>query len=773
MEIYCLQAGCSGGWAFARGTSFAAPLWAGLAADRSDGCTAQTGLFNPALYALYGQGAYGSAFTDITSGSGDNDLIGGGTNIGQYPALSGYDLASGIGSPIAGGLSCPEVTSVTPGQSGDQVVVSGLGLEHATIDFGGSAASVVPGTASATAVTVVVPSGSGTVTVGGTSVLGTGTNTWSFTYPAITTTSLGAGVVGQPYSQTLTAVGVSAPESWTATPGSLPAGLGLNSSSGVISGTPTTAVWSQNVSITLTADQNTVLTATLPIRIFSSASTTTATVTPSNSDLGSSVTFRADVTSSSGTPTGTVTFSIGSTPLCTTPALVSGIGSCASTAAPAGSNTVTATYSDDATFAPSTGSTSLVVADGPYSPLAPVRICDTRPNNPSNLTSITGAPANQCNGQNNIGSTLAAGGTKSIAVAGDFGVPSGATAVVLNVTVVNPTAPGYLSVYPKGAAQPMASNIDYVTGQVVPNLVEVGTGTAGEVTFYASTPTDIVVDVEGYTSLASAGLYTALSDPVRICDTRAGDPSMFDSAPVNQCNGANNAGATLGAGGTRNVQVTGISTIPAGATAAVLNVTDANPAAPGYMTVYPQGGVPPTASNLNYVAGQVTANRVIVPLSASGGISVYSSAGADVIVDVAGYYSAGTGTEFNAEPAPVRICDTRAGNPSSLTGSSTQCNGNPVSPGQSRIVNVSGLAGVPITAKAVAVNVIGVNPSAPTFLTVFPNALPSPLVSDLNEIAGDVRANMAVATLSSTGTITIFNYTGSVNVVVDVLGWYS
>jgi hypothetical protein len=773
MEIYCLQAGCSGGWAFARGTSFAAPLWAGLAADRSDGCTAQTGLFNPALYALYGQGAYGSAFTDITSGSGDNDLIGGGTNIGQYPALSGYDLASGIGSPIAGGLSCPEVTSVTPGQSGDQVVVSGLGLEHATIDFGGSAASVVPGTASATAVTVVVPSGSGTVTVGGTSVLGTGTNTWSFTYPAITTTSLGAGVVGQPYSQTLTAVGVSAPESWTATPGSLPAGLGLNSSSGVISGTPTTAVSSQNVSITLTADQNTVLTATLPIRIFSSASTTTATVTPSNSDLGSSVTFRADVTSSSGTPTGTVTFSIGSTPLCTTPALVSGIGSCASTAAPAGSNTVTATYSDDATFAPSTGSTSLVVADGPYSPLAPVRICDTRPNNPSNLTSITGAPANQCNGQNNIGSTLAAGGTKSIAVAGDFGVPSGATAVVLNVTVVNPTAPGYLSVYPKGAAQPMASNIDYVTGQVVPNLVEVGTGTAGEVTFYASTPTDIVVDVEGYTSLASAGLYTALSDPVRICDTRAGDPSMLDSAPVNQCNGANNAGATLGAGGTRNVQVTGISTIPAGATAAVLNVTDANPAAPGYMTVYPQGGVPPTASNLNYVAGQVTDNRVIVPLSASGGISVYSSAGADVIVDVSGYYSAGTGTEFNAEPAPVRICDTRAGNPSSLTGSSTQCNGNPVSPGQSRIVNVSGLAGVPITAKAVAVNVIGVNPSAPTFLTVFPNALPSPLVSDLNEIAGDVRANMAVATLSSTGTITIFNYTGSVNVVVDVLGWYS
>jgi hypothetical protein len=86
---------------------------------------------------------------------------------------------------------------------------------------------------------------------------------------------------------------------------------------------------------------------------------------------------------------------------------------------------------------------------------------------------------------------------------------------------------------------------------------------------------------------------------------------------------------------------------------------------------------------------------------------------------------------------------------------------------------VSALAGVPTTAKAVAVNVTGVTPSAPTFLTVLPNALPSPLTSDLNEIAGDVRANMAIATLSSTGTITIFNYAGSINVVVDVLGWYS
>jgi hypothetical protein len=88
-------------------------------------------------------------------------------------------------------------------------------------------------------------------------------------------------------------------------------------------------------------------------------------------------------------------------------------------------------------------------------------------------------------------------------------------------------------------------------------------------------------------------------------------------------------------------------------------------------------------------------------------------------------------------------------------------------------VQVSGLAGVPSGATAVAINLTGVSPSAPTFLTAYPNALPNPLVSDLNEVARDVRANMVIATLSSSGTITVYNSTGSMDVVVDVLGWYS
>ncbi|MGP0031676.1 MAG: Ig domain-containing protein [Acidimicrobiales bacterium] len=412
---------------------------------------------------------------------------------------------------------------------------------------------------------------------------------------------------------------------------------------------------------------------------------------------------------------------------------------------------------------------------GAYSPLTPVRICDTRAGNPSDLS----GDAAQCNGVANAGETLSAGGTKTISVAGEFGVPADATAVVLNVTVVNPQTQGHLTVFPAGSSPPLASNINYGAGQTVPNLVEVGTGTNGDVSFNTLSQTDLAVDLEGYVAASAAGgsgagLYTPLASPVRICDTRPGNPSGL-SAPDNQCNGVDKAGETLGAGGTLGVQVGGDNGIPADASAVVLNVTSVNAQDPGHLTVYPQGAPLPVASNVNYQSGTNTANRVIVPLSASGGISVTSSAASDVLVDVSGYYSAldGSGTEFTSEGAPVRICDTRAGNPSDLSGAEDQCLGKTLGAGSTLTINVAGLAGVPSSgAKAVVVNLTGVGPSAQTHLTVFPT-LPIPTTSDLNLVPGVTRANLVVATLSSTGTISIYNNSGSTDVLVDLLGWYS
>jgi hypothetical protein len=410
----------------------------------------------------------------------------------------------------------------------------------------------------------------------------------------------------------------------------------------------------------------------------------------------------------------------------------------------------------------------------PYTPLAPVRICDSRPVSSFVL-------ANQCDsGAGNPVGPISAGGTKTINVAnGTDGVPADATAVVLNVTAVLPSAPGgFMTVYPAGASQPNASNLNYPTGETVPNLVQVGVGVGGDVSFASSDQTDLIVDVEGFTAPGpdpGAGLYNALPAPARLCDTRA--PSSF--TPPNQCDGPGLEPGTLVANGPKNVTVTNGGSIPTGATAAVLNVTVANPATSGFLTAYPQGSSPPIASNLNFGAGQTTTNRVIVPLSANGKISLVSSTRTNAIVDVSGYYSggpSGTGAEFSPEVAPVRICDTRA---VASFSPQNQCSGKHLASGSAnalslQVTNGVGVNdGVPADATAVVVNLTGILPSASTFLTVFPGPT-VPASSDLNPAAGETRANLVVATVNhSTGKISVFNNTGSLDVIVDVLGWYS
>ena len=203
------------------------------------------------------------------------------------------------------------------------------------------------------------------------------------------------------------------------------------------------------------------------------------------------------------------------------------------------------------------------------------------------------------------------------------------------------------------------------------------------------------------------------------------------------------------------------------------------PSRNGYLTVFPTGAPQPTASNVNYVAHRVSTNRVVVSLSTTGSspgsVRIYSSAQADVIVDVAGYFSgagATTGSRFTAEGAPVRICDTRS---ISLSTPSNQCSNRPVMAGDadSLKVNVASLAGVPQNATAVVINLTAVAPTADTFLTVFPGLTP-PGSSDLNPAAGEIRANLVIATIDQvTGQIAIANHAGSTNIIVDVLGWYS
>lgn len=117
-----------------------------------------------------------------------------------------------------------------------------------------------------------------------------------------------------------------------------------------------------------------------------------------------------------------------------------------------------------------------------FHPVTPSRILDTRDG--------TGAPA----------AAVGPGATLALPVTGRGGIPStGVSAVVLNVTVTQPTAPSYLTVFPTGEARPVTSNFNFGPGQTVPNLVVAKLGASGQVSvFNAAGTTHVIADVAGW-----------------------------------------------------------------------------------------------------------------------------------------------------------------------------------------------------------------------------------------------------------------------------------
>ncbi|MFZ9042262.1 MAG: hypothetical protein ACO225_11345 [Ilumatobacteraceae bacterium] len=106
--------------------------------------------------------------------------------------------------------------------------------------------------------------------------------------------------------------------------------------------------------------------------------------------------------------------------------------------------------------------------------------------------------------------------------------------------------------------------------------------------------------------------------------------------------------------------------------------------------------------------------------------------------------------------SPTRVLDTRE-------------SGGPLGPQQFRRIDLSTIA--PAGASAVVVNLTGVTPTEPTFLTAWPGGTTRPTVSNLNLVPGSDRANSAVIGLGAEASIDVFNWAGTVHVVVDVTGW--
>ena len=192
----------------------------------------------------------------------------------------------------------------------------------------------------------------------------------------------------------------------------------------------------------------------------------------------------------------------------------------------------------------------------------------------------------------------------------------------MNVTADAPEGGGYITVYPCTPAPPDASNLNYVSGLTIPNLVSVPLSATGKACFYTFAKAHLIADVAGY--YGASGPAFAPVDSVRVLDTRSGV-----GAPTGK----------VGANQTLRVLVRGVpGGVPADAQTVVLNVTAVDPSADGYATVFPCTATPPNASNLNFRTGKNIPNLVMMPISASGEVCIFTSAASHFLADVNGHY---------------------------------------------------------------------------------------------------------------------------------------
>jgi len=330
-------------------------------------------------------------------------------------------------------------------------------------------------------------------------------------------------------------------------------------------------------------------------------------------------------------------------------------------------------------------------------------------------------------------------------------------AVSLNVAVTNPEAAGFVTVYPCGTRELVAS-VNYVRGETVSNAVVAPVSIDGNICFYSLVPTDIVVDINGWFDSGFSPI-----KPSRVFDTRGASesPDALRTVAVGKVSGDPPLEVKLTDLGTSGSLVPG-----ANVGAVSINVAVTNPAQDGFVSVYPCGDRSLIA-NVNYLAGQTVSNAVVVPVSATGTLCFYSLRAADIVVDINGWLA--SSSAFRGV-TPSRVFDTRAGqSPNALV------NVPKVKVGPPKVleVKVTGLTGlVPDSGVGmVALNVAVTNPEAPGYVTVFPCG-DRQLTASANYVTGETVSNLVLAPVSSTGTVCFYSYERT-DLVVDINGWFA
>jgi hypothetical protein len=413
--------------------------------------------------------------------------------------------------------------------------------------------------------------------------------------------------------------------------------------------------------------------------------------------------------------------------------LSNGVGTFTAEFATIGAQTLTAS---DA-LSPTITGTSANIAVSPASglrfvPVTPCRVADTR-----NPAGPFGAPF------------IAARTSRSFTIPNSAcGIPSTAQAYSLNVTVVPHGSLSYLTVWPTGQTQPLASTLNSLDGRIKANAAVVPAGSGGAISVFATDDTDLILDINGYfvpATNASALAFYPMT-PCRLVDTRI---NLLSSG-------------ALSADVSRTLPLqTSSCNVPATAQAYSLNFTVVPPGTLGYLSVWPTGEGQPLVSTLNDLTGTIVANAAMVPAGTSGSIDVYATNTTDLVVDINGYFAPPTagGLSFYNLP-PCRVLDTRSPSAPPFVDSlvldviHSGCGG------------TSAVQGYVLNATVVPAGPLG-------YLTLWPQGAAQPTVSTLNALDGAITSNMAIVPTSNTNLSAYASGPSTTHLILDMFGYFA
>jgi hypothetical protein len=341
---------------------------------------------------------------------------------------------------------------------------------------------------------------------------------------------------------------------------------------------------------------------------------------------------------------------------------------------------------------------------------------------------------------------LRGGLPKRIPMAGHAGLPLGINAVSANLTVVNPAGGGYVTAYNCSSSAPTAASLNFQPGGATGNAGVYPLNSAGELCVVASTDTDLVIDLSGYTKPATGGRLTSAT-PQRVVDTTRGL----------RVNGKLRSNVV--------VAVDAGDFTPADAEAVVLNATVSGATDNGYVSFFPCDGSEPDVAGINQRAGLRRSNQVIVPLAADGTFCMVSSNPVDVQLDFLGSVVS-IGSVY-IPTSPTRIMDTRDRYRTAFNGGTA---GQRLRAGQVLTMTFAGERGIPADATSLALNVAVVGAARSGTLTIWPCGA-KPSITTTSYSSSVATNNGVQAKLSSAGQLCISS-TADAHVVLDIGGYW-